>query len=72
YHSIFKETGVRADISLPRQHSMTHYSMLIWLFGAPNGLCSSITESKHCINMKGPWQQSNWYNALHQMLVTNQ
>ncbi|KAF8262450.1 hypothetical protein EI94DRAFT_1773183 [Lactarius quietus] len=69
YCSIFKDTGVCADISLPRQHSMTHYSMLIWLFGAPNGLCSSVTESKHHINVKGPWQWSNWYNALHQMLI---
>ncbi|KAN0124616.1 hypothetical protein V8E53_001577 [Lactarius tabidus] len=72
YRSVFKDTGVRTDISLPRQHSMTHYSMLIRLFGAPNGLCSSITESKHIDDVKDPWRRSNRFNALLQMLVTNQ
>jgi hypothetical protein len=46
--------------------------MLIHLFGAPNGLCSSITESKHIKAVKQPWQQSNRYHALLQMLVMNQ
>ena len=41
YRAVFQETGVRLDISLPQQHSMAHYSMLIRLFGAPNGLCLS-------------------------------
>jgi hypothetical protein len=72
YQSIFQDTGVRFDISLPWQHSMTHYSLLICLFGAPNGLCSSITESKHIEDVKLPWRRSNQYNALLQMLVTNQ
>ncbi|KAF8975059.1 hypothetical protein BDQ17DRAFT_1395296 [Cyathus striatus] len=46
---IFIETGCRDSgiISLPQQHSMVHYHWLIQQFGAPNGLCSSITESKH-------------------------
>ncbi|KAF8986113.1 hypothetical protein BDQ17DRAFT_1493098 [Cyathus striatus] len=45
---IFIETDVWPDgISLPRQHSLVHYCWLIQQFGAPNGLCSSITESKH-------------------------
>ncbi|KAG0704886.1 hypothetical protein DFH29DRAFT_981215 [Suillus ampliporus] len=47
YQEIFKTTGVTLNFSLPRQHSLNHYLLLIWLFGAPNGLCSSITESKH-------------------------
>jgi hypothetical protein len=51
---------------------MTHYSTLIRLFGAPNGLCSSITESKHIKAVKEPWRRSNRYQALFQMLVTNQ
>lgn len=74
HHSrtVFQATGVRLDISLPRQHSMTHYAMLIRLFGAPNGLCSSITESSHIRAVKEPWQRSNRYRALLQMLVTNQ
>ncbi|KAF8263218.1 hypothetical protein EI94DRAFT_1772998 [Lactarius quietus] len=50
YHNIFQTTGVRnlnARFNLPQQHSLSHYPQLIHLFGAPNGLCSSITESKH-------------------------
>jgi hypothetical protein len=42
------------------------------MFGAPNGLCSSITESKHIKAVKEPWRQSSRYKALGQMLLTNQ
>lgn len=42
------------------------------MFGSPNGLCSSITESKHIKAVKEPWRRSNHYNALGQMLLTNQ
>ncbi|KAN0111280.1 hypothetical protein V8E52_008655 [Russula decolorans] len=42
------------------------------LFGAPNGLCSSITESKHIKAVKEPWRRSSRFNALGQILVTNQ
>ena len=38
----------------------------------PNGLCSSIMESKHIKAVKEPWRRSNKYNALGQMLVTNE
>ena len=72
YRTIFQETGVRSRISLPRQHSMLHYFQLIIMFGAPNGLCSSITESKHIKAIKEPWRRSNRHNALGQMLITNQ
>jgi hypothetical protein len=73
YQTVFETTGVHIDFNLPRQHFMTHYYQLIWLFGAPNGLCSSITESKHIKAVKEPiWQRSNWYEALGQMLLTNQ
>ena len=41
-------------------------------FGAPNGLCSSITESKHIKAVKQPWRRSSHYEALGQMLLTNQ
>lgn len=72
YRQIFVETGVRADtISLPRQHSLCHYSYCIRLFGSPNGLCSSITESKHIKAVKEPWRRSSRYKALIQMLRTN-
>ncbi|KAL6297966.1 hypothetical protein BKA93DRAFT_820601 [Sparassis latifolia] len=61
YRKIFETCGVRPDgISLPQQHSLCHYRFSIWEFASPNGLCSSITESKH---IKA---------ALGQMLRTNQ
>lgn len=70
---IFETVGVRADpISLPRQHSMVHYVPNIRKFGAPNGLCTSITESRHIKAVKEPWRRSNRYNALAQMLISNQ
>ena len=69
---VFKETGVHDDFSLPRQHSITHYRFLIQQFGAPNGLCSSITESKHIKAVKEPWHRSSRNKALGQMLLTNQ
>jgi len=72
YREIFISTGVRKHFSLPRQHSMVHYYSLIRLFGAPNGLCSSITESMHIRAVKEPWRRSNRNQALGQMIVTNQ
>ncbi|KAG2339206.1 hypothetical protein BDR05DRAFT_977829 [Suillus weaverae] len=72
YWEIFEATGVVSTFSLPRQHSLCHYILLIRLFGAPNGLCSSITESKHIKAVKEPWRRSSRFNALGQMLLTNQ
>jgi hypothetical protein len=70
---VFVDAGIYPDgISLPRQHSLTHYRPLIESFASPNGLCSSITESKHIKAVKEPWRRSNKYKALGQMLVTNQ
>jgi hypothetical protein len=69
---IFKDVGVRIHFSLPRQHTMVHYHTLIEMFGVPNGLCSSITESRHIKAVKEPWHRSNRYEALGQMLLTNQ
>ncbi|KAJ7572018.1 hypothetical protein C8J56DRAFT_809850 [Mycena floridula] len=68
--TIFIESGVRTSISLPRQHALKHFTPSIRLFGSPNGLCSSITESKHIRSVKEPWRRSNHYNALPQMLCT--
>jgi hypothetical protein len=51
---------------------MTHYATHIRRFGAPNGLYSSITESKHIKAVKEPWRRSSRYEALGQMLLTNQ
>jgi hypothetical protein len=48
------------------------YPKLIRAFGAPNGLCSSITESKHIKAVKEPWRRSSRFNPLNQILLTNQ
>ena len=58
--------------SLPRQHAMVHYYNHIKNFGAPNGLCSSITELKHITAVKRPWRRSNKHAALSQMLKSNE
>ncbi|KAM5535294.1 hypothetical protein V8D89_010979 [Ganoderma adspersum] len=58
-----RRAGVPPDgFSLPHQHSLDHYPQHIRNFGAPNGLCTLITEAKHIKAVKEPWQ----------MLVTNQ
>ena len=72
YREVFVEYGIRIGFSLPRQHSLKHYYNLIWSFGSPNGLCSSITESRHITAVKKPWRRSSHFEALSQMLVTNQ
>jgi hypothetical protein len=73
YREAFVGTaGVKGDhISLPRQHSLKHYIRSIQLFGSPNGLCSSIMESKHIKAVKEPWRRSSRFKALMQMLRTN-
>ncbi|KAF8545534.1 hypothetical protein OG21DRAFT_1492301 [Imleria badia] len=59
FRGIFKDTNMVNLFSLPRQHSMKHYVDTIQLFGAPNSLCSSITESKHIKTIKELYRQSN-------------
>jgi hypothetical protein len=75
YRQIFQETGVRepgpAGFSLPRQHALKHYREHIPAFGAPNGLCSSITESMHIRAVKKPYRRSSRFRPLGQMLQTN-
>ncbi|KAI0357042.1 hypothetical protein OH77DRAFT_1531956 [Trametes cingulata] len=69
---IFEDVGIRPDgFSLPRQHSLVHYVHSIKLFGSPNGLCSSITESKHIAAVKIPWRESNRHNCIGQILKSN-
>ncbi|KAG2159509.1 uncharacterized protein EDB93DRAFT_1237593 [Suillus bovinus] len=72
YRPIFLKLSIVPTFSLPHQHAIKHYPDLICLFGAPNSLCSSMTENKHIKAVKQPWRWSNRYNALRQMLVTNQ
>ena len=72
YHKIFQTSGVHPNsFDLPQSHAAVHYMHLIQAFGASNGLCSSIMESKHIVVVKEPWQQSSWWNMLRQMLTTN-
>ena len=72
HREIFRTSGIRLDgFNLPRSHAMVHYLHLIRAFGAPNGLCSSITESKHIKAVKEPWRRSSRWNVLRQMLKTN-
>ncbi|KAJ3748188.1 hypothetical protein EV360DRAFT_57070 [Lentinula raphanica] len=72
YRDIFSQSGVREHFSIPRMHSMIHYPFLVVDFASPNGLCSSITESRHITAVKKPWRRSNRYKALSQILLTNQ
>ncbi|KAG1856773.1 hypothetical protein F4604DRAFT_1931777 [Suillus subluteus] len=72
YRQIFETSGTVPHFSLPCQHLMIHYVDMIRLFAAPNGLCSSITESKHIKAVKDPWRWSSKNNALGQMLLCNQ
>lgn len=73
HREIFRTCGVRpTGFNLPRQHSLVHLIHQIQEFGAPGGLCSSITESRHITAVKRPWRRSNRYEALGQMLLTNQ
>ena len=71
--TVFEEVGVRPNgFSLPRQHSLHHYLRGIMLFGSPNGLCSSITESRHISAVKRPWRASGRNKfALFTILRTN-
>ena len=69
---IFIECGIQVDFNLPCQHSLMHYPSLIKMFGAANGLCSSITESNHIKAVKQPWRQSSQNEPLGQMLLINQ
>ncbi|THU79749.1 hypothetical protein K435DRAFT_875113 [Dendrothele bispora CBS 962.96] len=72
YREVFRDTGVRDDFNLPRQHALVHYREVIILFSALGGLCSSITESRHITAVKKPWRRSTQYQALSQMLLINQ
>jgi hypothetical protein len=72
YRQAFEEVDSFPGSLLPRQHSLIHYEENIRLFGAPNGLCTSITEAKHIKAVKEPWRRTNRYQLLNQMLCINQ
>ena len=72
HHEIFQTSSVCPNgFDLPWSHAAVHYMHLIRAFGAPNGLCSSIMESKHIVVVKEPWQRSSRWNTLRQMLTMN-
>jgi hypothetical protein len=68
YREIFITEGVREDFEVPRQHAMSHYQYLIEQFGAPNGLCTSITEHAHIAAIKEPWRRTNKHEPIAQMI----
>lgn len=70
---VFIESGIRPEgFTLPRQHAMEHFIDGIRLFGSPNGICTSIVESKHIRAVKRPYRRSSRFRALWQILITNQ
>lgn len=69
---VFVDEGIREHFNLPRQHSIVHYRSLIQMFGAPNGICSSITESKHISAVKDAYRRSSRNQPLGEMLLINQ
>ena len=75
YHDlcdVFVEAGVRVDVSVPCQHALSHFHYAIHQFSSPNGLCLSITESKHIPTAKDTWQRSSKNNLMAQMVKTIQ
>ncbi|OJT10478.1 hypothetical protein TRAPUB_13008, partial [Trametes pubescens] len=70
--TVFEEVGIcPTGFALPRQHALVHYVRSIQLFGSPNGLCSSITESRHISAVKKPWRDSSRHNPLGQIIRKN-
>ena len=70
---VFETEGIRSDgISIPRIHALKHYHEAIELFGAPNGISTSIVESKHIRAIKIPYRRSNKNEELGQVLLINQ
>ncbi|TEB19315.1 hypothetical protein FA13DRAFT_1821107 [Coprinellus micaceus] len=72
--AVFVEEGARQHISLPRQHALPHFIPAVRNFGSPNGLCSSITESRHITAMEAIRRRfsnlgmlegtTSWYTAM--------
>ena len=65
---VFREAGVRDNFALLRQHALVHYVDSIRKFGSPNGLCSSIMESKHISAVKETWRRSSRHDPIDQMV----
>lgn len=71
--TIFETEDIHPNgISISRIHALQHYCEAIQLFGAPNGISTSIVESKHIQVVKRPYRRSNKTGELGQILLTNQ
>jgi hypothetical protein len=71
YCRIFVDTGVcPTGFELPCQHALVHFVRGIRLFGSPNGVCTSLTESKHIEAVKKPWRRSSKFLPLGQIITT--
>jgi hypothetical protein len=71
YREVFRTPGVRDDFDLPRQHGLFHFRSNIENYGSPNGLCTTLVESKHRKVIKEPWRRSSHHEPLPQMLKIN-
>ncbi|KAG0695118.1 hypothetical protein DFH29DRAFT_985021 [Suillus ampliporus] len=71
-HEIREDTLMQIEEALAWFHAVREIFHESGEYGALNGLCSSITESRHITAVKQPWRHSNHFNALGQMLLTNQ
>ena len=72
HRQAFSDYGVCSEtISLPHQHALKHYHHHIEEFGAPVGLCTSITENKHISAVKKPYRKSSHNRPLGEMLQIN-
>ena len=73
FREIFREANTLERDEFPiKQHAVAHFRHLIEQYGAPNAICTSITESRHIDAVKKPYRRSNRYNAIRQILLTNQ
>ncbi|KAG2054967.1 hypothetical protein BDR06DRAFT_982212 [Suillus hirtellus] len=73
HHSTLSKADLDAlDNALAQFHKECNIFIDSKLYGAPNGVCSSIMESKHIKAIKKPWRHSNHHPPLGQMLLINQ
>jgi hypothetical protein len=69
YRQVFVTAGIRpTGFKLPRQHTLVHFVRGIIMFGSPNGVCTSITKSKHIEAVKKPWRRSNRFQPIGQII----
>ncbi|KAI6143925.1 hypothetical protein BKA82DRAFT_4331090 [Pisolithus tinctorius] len=66
------QTLAEINDALGRFHYYCEVFRNAGVFGALNGLCSSITESKHIKAVKRPYRRTNRFQALGQILLINQ